>query len=205
MVWLLMLYDVSDLLFWCSRATGLGLTFRFLCLKKKTVEKLGKKCGSWARLCLVEVCTVHCCDLVRFFVLFFLFFWMLWRLLHFTLGVFDNHIPSLLPFGGVVYATSDKCTSVFISVHWFMSTIDSQVRQAGTLWADTVWNLESSDRKFWWINILSNSTEDPYCQNRNYSETCLWNTSHSSGYPSQPLKRVFESLFFYYYYFWQIL
>lgn len=136
---------------------------------------------------------------------FFLPSLKLWRLLHFnfTFSVTyqlwkstlheDNHTSQCI-YGGAE------------EQHWHMSTIDGQVRQAGTRWADIEFSPPPGSLA---VRKIKCHADDSRCQNRNYLETLLWNTSNTSGWSwlmnarTSSLKRVFEKPF--YYYFWLIL
>lgn len=145
----LMLYDVSDLLFWCFRVTGSGLIFLVSGFKN---EKTRKKSAN-DRGCVLFKLPVHCCDplVASFCRLSSFVVFCIWSLVSLT-------TMYLLCYLSVVKSTlhADNHTSQCIysraeERHWLMSTIDSQVRQTGTRWADI--GVQSSARKF-------GSTED---------------------------------------------
>lgn len=193
-----MLYDVSDPMFRCFRVTGLGLIFSFLRFKD---GKTRKKNRLMSRVVAFEL-SVHCCDpLVASFC-------RLWSCDVFCISI----LPSLLPI---------SCESL----HYMQITTPASVymvvlRSSTDTWARS---MVRSDRLAPGEQILEFSpppgslavrkikchAHDSRCQNRNYLETLLWNTSNTSGWSwlmnarTSSLKSVFEKPF--YYPFWLIL
>lgn len=68
-IWPLMLYDVSDFLFWCFRVTGLGLTLSFCVVQKKRKNKEKKSANKWG--CFAKIANALLWSSCSFFLLSF--------------------------------------------------------------------------------------------------------------------------------------
>lgn len=90
--------------------------------------------------------------------------------------------------------------------HWFMSTIDSRVRQDGTPWADAAWNF--------WVLRREGLVDKYSVKRRRRFLTAKTQTIHKIAYGTprvhlaihrSHLKGSLKAFFFFFYCFWQIL